>query len=59
MSAHTDETDGVFEHTAHSALTAARHFSATVAASYSPAAQATAELRLADADLDALVRGAR
>jgi hypothetical protein len=49
----------VVEHTTHSAIAAARAISATVAAGYDPRAQAAAELRLADAHLDALVRGAR
>lgn len=48
----------VLEHTAHSAITTARAISAGVAAGYDPAAQAAAELRLADADIDALVRSA-
>jgi len=59
MNTITDEIGAVFEHTAHSAITAARCYSATVATSYDPHAQAAAELRLADAHLDALVRGAR
>lgn len=47
MSTPADEVDAVFEHTAHSAITAARYFSAQVAAGYSPAAQSAAERRLA------------
>jgi hypothetical protein len=53
-----DQPGAVYEHTAHSAITAARYLSANVAAGYDPHAQATAELRLADTELDALVRGA-
>lgn len=41
-----DQPGAVFEHTAHSALRVARHFSAAVAAGYSPARQAAAEQRL-------------
>lgn len=48
----------VMEHTARSAIAAARAISATVAADYDPHAQAAAELRLADAELDALIGGA-
>ena len=54
----TAEAGAVFEHTAHSAITTARAISATVATTYDPHAQAAAELRLADADLNALLRAA-
>lgn len=60
VSARREDLDGaVMEHTAHSAIVAARLHSATVAADYDPAQQAAAELRLADDALAALVRGAR
>lgn len=47
MSAPTDEIGAVFEHTAHSAIAAARNFSAAVVADYNPARQSDAERRLA------------
>lgn len=53
--ARREDLDGaVWEHTAHSAVAVARVISAAVAAEYDPAAQTSAELRQADAELDAL-----
>jgi len=54
----TNRDFAVVEHTAHSAIVAARRISATVAADYDPRAQAAAELRQADDDLTALTGGA-